>query len=227
VPAVNNLSFSLNPGEHVGIIGAVGSGKTTIERLLINLYQPTSGSVQIDGTDVRQIDPGDLRRNVGAVQQIPQLFYGTVRENMTMGHEMAPDRSVLRAAELAGVMEFLKDSQAGLDTKVGERGEALSGGQRQAVAIARALLYDPPVLILDEPTAAMDPASENRLRKRLHKLIEGRTTLLITHKGSMLTLVDKLILLDRGRLVAFGPKDEVIRNLQGRQYGSSAENTDV
>jgi len=227
VPAVNNLSFSLNPGEHVGIIGAVGSGKTTIERLLINLYQPTSGSVQIDGTDVRQIDPGDLRRNVGAVQQSPQLFYGTVRENMTMGHEMAPDRSVLRAAELAGVMEFLKDSQAGLDTKVGERGEALSGGQRQAVAIARALLYDPPVLILDEPTAAMDPASENRLRKRLHKLIEGRTTLLITHKGSMLTLVDKLILLDRGRLVAFGPKDEVIRNLQGRQYGSSAENTDV
>ena len=226
-PAVNHLNFALEPGEHVGIIGAVGSGKTTIERLLINLYQPDSGSVQIDGTDVRQIDPGDLRRNVGAVQQSPQLFYGTVRENITMGHEMAPDRSVLRAAELAGVMEFLKDSQAGLDTNVGERGEALSGGQRQAVAIARALLYDPPVLILDEPTAAMDPASENRLRKRLHTLIEGRTTLLITHKGSMLTLVDKLILLDRGRLVAFGPKDEVISKLQARQYGSSAENTEV
>lgn len=227
VPAVNHLNFSLEPGEHVGIIGAVGSGKTTIERLLINLYQPDTGSVQIDGTDVRQIDPGDLRRNVGAVQQSPQLFFGTVRENITMGHEMAPDRAVLRAAELAGVMEFLKDSQAGLDTNVGERGEALSGGQRQAVAIARALLYDPPVLILDEPTAAMDPASENRLRKRLHTLIEGRTTLLITHKGSMLTLVDKLILLDRGRLVAFGPKDEVISKLQARQYGTSAENTEV
>jgi len=227
VPALNNLSFTLEPGDHVGVIGAVGSGKTTIERLMINLYQPESGSVQLDGTDVRQIDPGDLRRNVGAVQQSPQLFYGSVRENITMGHEMAPDRAVLRAAELAGVTEFLKESQAGLDTQVGERGEALSGGQRQAVAIARALLYDPPVLILDEPTASMDPASENRLRKRLHHVTEGRTTLLITHKGSMLTLVDKLILLDRGKLIAFGPKDEVIRKLQARQYGTAAEKTDV
>lgn len=227
VPALNNISFNLDPGDHVGVIGAVGSGKTTLERLLINLYQPESGSVQLDGTDVRQIDPGDLRRNVGAVQQSPQLFFGSVRENITMGHEMAPDRAVLRAAELAGVTEFLKESQAGLDTQVGERGEALSGGQRQAVAIARALLYDPPVLILDEPTASMDPASENRLRKRLHHVTEGRTTLLITHKGSMLTLVDKLILLDRGRLIAFGPKDEVIRKLQGREYGTAAEKTDV
>lgn len=227
VPALNNLNFTLEPGDHVGVIGAVGSGKTTIERLLINLYQPESGSVQLDGTDVRQIDPGDLRRNVGAVQQSPQLFYGSVRDNMTMGHEMAPDRAVLRAAELAGVTEFLKESQAGLDTQVGERGEALSGGQRQAVAIARALLYDPPVLILDEPTASMDPASENRLRKRLHHVTEGRTTVLITHKGSMLTLVDKLILLDRGRLIAFGPKDEVIRKLQARQYGTAAEKTDI
>jgi ATP-binding cassette subfamily C protein LapB len=227
VPALNNLSFTLEEGDHVGIIGSVGSGKTTIERLLINLYQPESGSVQLDGTDVRQIDPGDLRRNIGAVQQSPQLFHGSVRENMTMGHEMAPDRAVLRAAELAGVTEFLRESQAGLDTQVGERGEALSGGQRQAVAIARALLYDPPVLILDEPTASMDPASENRLRKRLHHVTEGRTTILITHKGSMLTLVDKLILLDRGRMVAFGPKDEVIRKLQARQYGSSAEKTNV
>jgi len=227
VPALNNLNFTLEPGEHVGVIGAVGSGKTTIERLLINLYQPESGSVQLDGTDVRQIDPGDLRRNIGAVQQSPQLFYGSVRENITMGHEMAPDRAVLRAAELAGVTEFLRESQAGLDTQVGERGEALSGGQRQAVAIARALLYDPPVLILDEPTASMDPASENRLRKRLHHVADGRTTILITHKGGMLSLVDKLILLDRGRLVAFGPKDEVISKLQARQYGTAAEKTEV
>lgn len=227
VPALNNLNFTLEPGEHVGVIGAVGSGKTTIERLLINLYQPESGSVQLDGTDVRQIDPGDLRRNIGAVQQSPQLFYGSVRENITMGHEMAPDRAVLRAAELAGVTEFLRESQAGLDTQVGERGEALSGGQRQAVAIARALLYDPPVLVLDEPTASMDPASENRLRKRLHHVADGRTTILITHKGGMLSLVDKLILLDRGRLVAFGPKDEVISKLQARQYGTEAEKTDV
>lgn len=226
-PAVNHLNFTIEPGERVGIIGAVGSGKTTIERLLINLYQPSNGSVQIDGTDVRQIDPGDLRRNVGAVQQSPQLFFGSVRQNITMGHETAPDRAVLRAAEMSGVTEFLRDSAAGLDTQVGERGEALSGGQRQAVAIARALLYDPPILILDEPTASMDPASENRLKQRLMELCRNKTTILITHKGAMLSLVDKLILIDRGRLVAYGPKDEVIRKLQARQYGTAAENTEV
>lgn len=224
-PALNNMSFVIEPGDRVGIIGAVGSGKTTIERLLLNLYQPASGSVQIDGADVRQIDPGDLRRSVGAVQQSPQLFFGSVRHNITMGHETALDSAVLRAAELSGVMEFLSDSEAGLDTQVGERGDALSGGQRQAVAIARSLLYDPPVMILDEPTASMDPASENRLKKRLKTLCEGKTTILITHKGAMLDLVDKLILIDRGRLVAYGPKQEVIKKLQARQFGTKAENT--
>ncbi|MGH1398565.1 MAG: type I secretion system permease/ATPase [Alphaproteobacteria bacterium] len=227
VPAISDLSFTIEAGDRVGIIGAVGSGKTTLERLLINLYEPSSGSIQVDGTDVRQIDPGDLRRNVGAVQQSPQLFFGSVRQNITMGHETAPDSAVLRAAELSGVMEFLKDSSAGLDTQVGERGEALSGGQRQAVAIARSLLYDPQILVLDEPTASMDPASENRLRKRLEVLCKDKTTILITHKGAMLSLVDKLILIDRGKLVAYGPKDEVIRKLQARQYGSAAENTEV
>lgn len=227
VPALKNVQFTVGPGEKVGIIGAVGSGKTTLERLLLNLYQPDSGSVQIDGADVRQIDPGALRRSVGAVQQSPQLFYGSVRENITMGHEMAPEKAVLRAAELSGVMEFLRDSQHGLDTQVGERGEALSGGQRQAVAIARALLYDPPILILDEPTASMDPASENRLRKRLQELCKTKTTILITHKGSMLGLIDKLILMDRGKIVDYGPKDDIIRKLQARQYGTSAEQTDV
>lgn len=227
IPALNKMGFIIEPGDKVGVIGAVGSGKTTIERLLLNLFEPDSGSVQIDGTDVRQIEPGDLRRNIGAVQQSPQLFFGSVRQNITMGHETASDRAVLRAAEMSGVMEFLRDSSAGLDTQVGERGEALSGGQRQAIGIARALLYDPPILVLDEPTASMDPASENRLRKRLEVLCEGKTTILITHKGSMLPLVDKLILLDRGKIVAFGPRDEVIANLQARQYGTTAENTKV
>jgi ATP-binding cassette subfamily C protein LapB len=227
IPALNGMNFIIKPGERVGVIGAVGSGKTTIERLLLNLYPPESGSVQVDGTDVRQIEPGDLRRNVGAVQQSPQIFYGSVRQNITMGHETASEQAVIRAAEMAGVMEFLADSEAGLDTPVGERGEALSGGQRQAIAIARALLYDPPILVLDEPTAAMDPASESRLRKRLEVLCEGKTTILITHKGSMLPLVDKLILLDRGKLIAYGPRDEVIKKLQARQYGTAAENTKV
>jgi ATP-binding cassette subfamily C protein LapB len=222
-PALSNVSFTINQGDHIGIIGAVGSGKTTIERLLLNLYQPEKGAILLDGTDVRQIDPGDLRRNIGAVQQSPNLFYGSVRENITMGHETAQDSSVLRAAELSGVMEFLRDSEKGLDTQVGERGESLSGGQRQAVAIARSLLYDPPVLILDEPTASMDPASENRLRQRLKVLTQSKTTILITHKGSMLDLVDKLILIDRGRILAFGPRDEIIRRLQNREFGRAGE----
>ena len=226
VPALNHVSFSIEPGEKIAIIGAVGSGKTTLERLILNLYQPDSGSVQIDGSDVRQIDPGDLRRSVGAVQQSPQLFYGSVRENITMGHETASDRAVIRAAELSGVMEHLRDSQAGLDTPVGERGESLSGGQRQAVAIARALLFDPPVMILDEPTSSLDPASEIRLLKRLTEICRHKTTIVITHKGQMLSLVDKIMLLDRGRILDFGPKDEIVRKLQARAYGPATSGTE-
>ncbi len=217
-PAIQKLSLAIHQGEHIGIIGAVGSGKTTLARLLVNLYQPSNGAILLDGTDVRQIDPGDLRRSIGAVQQSPNLFYGSIRENITMGHETAPDRAVVRAAELAGVLEFLQDTEKGLDTQVGERGEALSGGQRQAVAIARSLLYDPPILLLDEPTASMDPTSELKLRDRLKVISRGKTTILITHKGAMLDLVDKLILLDRGNLVAFGPRDEIIRRLQAREF---------
>lgn len=227
MPALDNFSFEIEAGQHIGVIGAVGSGKTTIERLLLNLYQPDSGSVQIDNTDVRQIEPGDLRRAIGTVQQTPQLFYGSVRENITMRDETVDDRAVVRAAELAGVMDFLADTRYGLDTQVGERGEALSGGQRQAIAVARALLYDLPIIILDEPTAAMDPASEARLKQRMSRLFEQKTLILITHKGPMLSLVDKIMLIDRGHLVDFGPKDDVIKKLQARQYGTQAERTEV
>ena len=218
--ALNNISLSIAPGEHVGIIGAVGSGKTTIERLILNLYQPDSGSIQIDGVDVRQIDPADLRRNIGVVQQTPYLFFGTVRENITLGHESVPDSTVLRAAEMAGVMNFLRDTEAGLDTQVGERGENLSGGQRQAIAIARALLYNPPVLLLDEPTASIDPGSERRLYDHLKEIVKGKTVLLVTHKGEILGLADKLILMDRGKIVAAGPRDEVIQKLQAGLFRS-------
>jgi ATP-binding cassette subfamily C protein LapB len=217
-PALNQITFSFEPGDHVGIIGAVGSGKTTLERLILNLYQPEAGSVQIDGVDVRQIDPADLRRNIGVVQQTPYLFFGTVRENITLGHEAVPDSAVLRAAEMAGVMSFLRDSEAGLDTAVGERGENLSGGQRQAIAIARALLYDPPILLLDEPTASIDPGSERRLYNHLQAMIKGKTILLVTHKSAVLGLVEKLILMDRGKIVAMGPRDEVIQKLQSGAY---------
>ncbi len=218
VPAVNNLNFDIKAGEKIAVIGAVGSGKTTLLRLLSNMYEPESGSIQMDGSDVRQIDPADLRRNMGFVQQNPTLFFGSIRENITMGHENAPQRAVLRAAEIAGVMDFLRDTELGLDTHVGERGERLSGGQRQAVAIARALLYDPNVLLLDEPTASLDPASENRLIKHLSNIINGKTVFLITHKGAMLSLCDKILLIDRGGVVDFGPRDQIIKKLQSRDY---------
>jgi ATP-binding cassette subfamily C protein LapB len=221
-PALNNVNFVIEPGQHVGIIGAVGSGKTTIERLILNLYQPEAGSVQVDGVDVRQLDPADLRRNIGVVQQTPYLFFGSVRENITLGHESVPDTTVLRAADLAGVMDFLRDSEAGLETQVGERGENLSGGQRQAIAIARALLHDPPILLLDEPTASIDPGSERRLYGHLKEMIRGKTIILITHKSAVLGLIDKLILMDRGRIIAAGPRDEIVQKLQAGAYRSGA-----
>lgn len=221
IAALNNVSLTINPGEHIGIIGAVGSGKTTIQRLIQNLYEPKSGAILLDGTDVRQIDPGDLRRAIGVVQQRPQLFYGSVRQNITMGHETVSDRAVIRAAELSGVMDFLRDTQHGLDTQVGERGESLSGGQQQAVAVARALLYDPPILIMDEPTASLDPASEIRLLRRLDVLVRNRTVILITHKATMLALVDKLMLMDRGRILAAGPKEEIVKRLQAGEFGGA------
>jgi ATP-binding cassette subfamily C protein LapB len=221
VAALNNVTMTINPGEHIGIIGAVGSGKTTLQRLLQNLYEPKSGAVLLDGTDVRQLDPSDLRRAIGVVQQRPQLFYGSVRQNITMGHETVSDRAVIRAAELSGVMDFLRDTQHGLDTQVGERGESLSGGQQQAVAVARALLYDPPILIMDEPTASLDPASEIRLLKRLDGLVRNRTVIVITHKSTMLALVDKLVLMDRGRVLAMGPKDDVVKRLQAGEFGGA------
>lgn len=213
-PALNGVSFTIAAGQRVGIIGAVGSGKTTIERLILNLYQPDAGSVQIDGVDVRQIDPADLRRNIGVVQQTPYLFYGTVRENITLGHESVPDSAILRAASAAGVMDFLRDSAAGLDTQIGERGENLSGGQRQAIAIARALLYDPPIILMDEPTASIDPGSERRLYQHLMHLVQGKTVLLITHKSAVLGLVDQLVLMDRGKILTAGPRDQVLQKLQ-------------
>jgi len=211
--ALNDVSFKIEAGEKIGIIGRIGSGKSTIERLLLGLYDPDNGSVLVDGTDVRQIDPADLRRSVGVVPQDVYLFFGTVKENIALGAPYADDTAILRAARISGVDEFISKHPLGLDLPVGERGLSLSGGQRQAIAVARALLLDPPILLMDEPTSAMDNTTEGRFKARLGTVLTNKTLILVTHRGSLLTLVDRLIVMDGGRIVADGPKDIVMEAL--------------
>jgi ATP-binding cassette subfamily C protein LapB len=215
--AIESIDMRIAAGERVGIIGPIGSGKTTLGKLLLGLYEPTAGSVSVDGFDLRQFDPAVLRRNIGTASQDIFLFYGTLRENIALGAPWADDAAVLRAAEIAGVTEFAARHPRGFDMQVGERGERLSGGQRQAVAMARALLLEPPILLLDEPTSFMDNASETRLKQALQEHVAGRTVLIITHRASLLDLVGRLVVLDRGRVVADGPRDDILEALrQGR-----------
>lgn len=213
--ALNQVSFRINPGERVGIVGRVGSGKSTIEKLILGLYQPDEGAVLLDGTDLRQLDPAVIRRNIGHVAQDGVLFYGSLRDNLTYGAPFADDAAILRAMRLGGVDEFADRSPQGLDMVIGERGEGLSGGQRQAVAIARAELLAPPLVLLDEPTSAMDSRSEEQFKARLEASLPGRSLLLVTHRPSLLTLVTRLIVMDGGRVMADGPRDTVLAALQG------------
>ncbi len=215
--ALSGVSFRIAAGERVAMIGRIGSGKSTIEKLVLGLYEPEQGAIMIDGTDLRQIDPADLRRNIGCVPQDIMLFTGSLRDNITMGAAEADDATMLRAAEIAGVEDFAAKHPMGYDRPVGERGQALSGGQRQAVAIARAMIGEPPILVLDEPTSAMDNAGEGGLKARLTSVLEGRTLLLVTHRASLLSLVDRLIVLDAGKVVADGPKDQVLKALAAGQ----------
>lgn len=218
-PVLKKVNLRIRPGEKIGVIGRVGSGKTTLEKLVLNLWRPTDGQVLVDGVDTRQLDPAELRRAIGFVPQDISLFYGTLRHNITLGAPFADDAAVLAAADLAGVADFANTHPQGYDMLVGERGESLSGGQRQAVAIARALLTDPPILLLDEPTSSMDHQSEERLKTRLAVYARNKTVILVTHRTSLLDLVDRLIVMDNGQIVADGPKAQVIEALQQGRVG--------
>jgi ATP-binding cassette subfamily C protein LapB len=213
--ALAGVSFRIAAGERVALIGRIGSGKTTIEKLVLGLYEPASGSILIDDVESRQWDPAELRRQIGYVPQDVVLFYGSIRDNIVLGAPRADDALVLRAAEQAGVTDFVNQHPHGFAMQVGERGDGLSGGQRQAIAVARAYLLQPKLLLLDEPSSGMDNRSEEQLKARLASQLNERTLLLITHRASLLSLVDRIIVLDGGRIVADGPRDQVLAALSG------------
>ena len=217
VEVLDRVSFKLEPGEHTAIIGRIGSGKSTIERLILGLYEPSSGSILVDGTDSRQLDPADLRRNIGYVPQDSFLFYGSVKENIMLGMPHADDQEVLRSASIAGVTDFVNKHPSGFDMQVGERGEMLSGGQRQSIAVARALLRNPPVLVMDEPSNAMDNTTEEIFKTRFEKWAQDKTLILVTHRASLLSLVGRIIVMDNGRIIADGTKEHVLDALKQGQ----------
>jgi len=215
--ALKNINLVVRPGERIGIIGRSGSGKSSLAKLLVGLYQPDEGSLLVDGVDIRQIDVSELRHNIGYVAQDIQLLAGTLRDNLISGARYVDDEMVLQAGELAGVHEFARLHPQGYELQVGERGQNLSGGQRQNVALARALLLNPPILLLDEPTSAMDNTGEERLKQRLQAVIEKKTVILVTHRASLLSLVDRLLVIDRGQILADGPKAAVMEALKKGQ----------
>jgi ATP-binding cassette subfamily C protein LapB len=210
---LKGVNFKIKPGGSVGIIGRIGSGKSTLAKLILGLYEPTKGTVLIDGVDLHQIDPADLRRNIGYVPQEPFLFRGTARDNITAAAPFMEDAAVIRAAKLAGISDFLEQHPLGYDLPVGERGDGLSGGQRQGLTVARALLRLPNILVMDEPTSSMDAKSEQELRNRLWEIHTDRTMLLITHRAPLLSFVERIIVMENGRVVADGPRQHVLETL--------------
>lgn len=213
VLSLNQVHLNIAAGEKVGIIGRMGSGKSTLGKLILGLNEPQAGSIRVGGIDIRQLDTAELRKRIGFVSQDPNLLFGTVRDSIVLGAPHMDDQTILRAANLACVTDFVRNHPAGFGLPVGERGANLSGGQRQSVALARALLLDPDILILDEPTSSMDNRTEAIFKTRIKPELEDKTLLLITHRRSMLSLVDRLIVMDGGRVLADGPKNSILRAL--------------
>jgi ATP-binding cassette, subfamily C, bacterial LapB len=218
LPAVNGLSLEIRPGETVALLGRVGSGKTTVGKLLNGLLSPDSGNILIDGHALAQFDPAELREGVGYLTQDSELFTGTLRENMTIGRPGASDEEVREALHLAGMDAFVAANPAGLDLYIGEKGNRLSGGQRQGVALARLLIRRPRILFLDEPTNAMDQQMETVFIQRIGALKSAISTLILcTHRMSLAATAERFVVLDQGRKVLDGPKEEVMATLRAAQ----------
>jgi len=214
VSALQPMSINIKQGEKIAIVGRNGSGKTTLAKLLLGLYQTTSGNIRFDGLNHQQIHPSDLRRNFGYLPQDITLFHGTIRDNILFGTRQITEYQLIRAVQLSGVSAFTDQEALGLDRQVGENGIALSRGQRQCIALARAILNTPQILLLDEPTASLDARAEKQFIQSISATAKEKTLLLITHKMDLLHLVDRIIILENGKLVIDGPKDTVLQQLQ-------------
>ncbi|MGV2873924.1 type I secretion system permease/ATPase [Colwellia sp. E150_009] len=216
--SLQQLSVNIKQGEKIAIVGHNGSGKTTLAKLLLGLYQPTTGNIQFDGLNYQQIHPSDLRRNIGYLPQDITLFHGTIRDNILFGTRQVTEYQIIRAVQLSGVNVFTDNNTQGLDQQVGENGSSLSRGQRQSIALARAILNSPQILLLDEPTASLDARAEKQFIQSIKATAKDRTMLLITHKMDLLKLVDRILVLDKGKLIIDGPKDKVLEQLKNGKF---------
>lgn len=213
--ALENISFKIAPGERVAIIGRVGSGKTTVGRLLTGFYDPVEGGISVDGIDARQYDPADLRAGIGFVMQDTDLFFGKLRDNITLGKPSASDEEVIEVARLSGVEQFIAGHPLGYDMPVAEGGRSLSGGQKQAIGLARAMIRKPKIMFMDEPTAHFDVRSETEFLERLKGIAKSDMTIIVsTHRPSLLSLVNRILVFEKGKLVADGPREAILASLQ-------------
>ena len=214
-PTLHDINLEIHEGEKVAILGRIGSGKTSLLRLICGLHPPDTGVVLIDNADIRQIRPEDVRKNVGTVLQNPVLFSGTIRDNLLMGKPDASDEELLNAARISGADAFIGMLPGGFDFPLSEKGQELSSGMRQTIAIARALISEPNILLMDEPTASMDNATEAALVQKLQEATKDITSIFVTHRGAMLKMADKIVVMEKGRIVVAGPRDEVLAQMQG------------
>ena len=219
--SLTDVSFKIKPGEHVAILGRVGSGKSTLQKLSMGLFQPTGGAIFIDGIDIRQLDPSELRTRIGYVPQDVTLFYGSLRDNLTMSNSQVSDAALVRAVEIANLADYVNRHPQGFDMMIGERGDSLSGGQRKCVALARGVINESPLVLMDEPTGSMDHSTEVAVKTKLAEFVKGRTWLVVTHRNSLLEMVDRIIVVDQGKLVADGPRETVIQALQQGRIGKA------
>ena len=222
--ALRGVDIRIDPGERVAILGRVGSGKSTLLKLMLKLYSPSEGSVLIDGIDLSQFDPAELRRHIGYVSQEVRLFYGTLRDNIALGSDFVEDRDVVEAAQIAGLESTISQHPSGFGMTIMEGGVGLSGGQKGAVGLARALVRKPRIYVFDEPTASMDHSMEQAFIARMRPLLEGRTLILVTHKPTLLSLVDRVVVLEQGKVLADGPRDKVMAILTGNASAADDNN---